>query len=241
MFNPNNINNSANEHEENTEAETLKNDSLNKKLGDIANTRVLNEKLLHEEAEGNLLRADDEISYTLNLKSLGDYLTKVNINPESAEPLLASGVFDVFSHPTAYRLSLRNQESEAGEPYLTSATRDEFGQSRQSNHTYKVFERNGLFVVYDSAVGTREKHYIMDDPLSDGPSKYTNNFDQVTFVDPDTSKIVALGRYASEELAHGPAEGSVINVNDKNIDEDLKKFSFKIIDQEKFAKPNEQQ
>ena len=39
MFNPNSMNNSGTEHDNSAEAETLKADELNKKLGDLASSR----------------------------------------------------------------------------------------------------------------------------------------------------------------------------------------------------------
>ena len=228
MFNPNSMNNSIDEHEDNVEKEALKTEELNKKLGSAANEEVSN---------GNLLRANDEISRSQNLKSLSDYLSDANIDPKSAEVLLATGVFSAFGSPADYRLSLWNKKDENGAPYLISSTRDELGRSEDTNHRYKVFGRNDFFVVYDSEARTEGRRYAMDDPIGSGePSYYLVNSDQATLIDPATGKIIASGKHNGDHQVDSPADKrwSVMDVNNENIGEDFQKFVFEISDQEKF-------
>lgn len=225
MFNPNSINNSEGEHQDNAETEALKTDNINKKLGDLANSRTLNEKLLHEYTSGNLLRADDEVSRDLNLESVGDYLKGVNIDPNLAETLLSSGIFDVSGEGSngAYRVSIWDEKDKNGQPYLGSTTRDMTGHRFSTGHKYKIFERNDLLVVYDSQTSIRH-------------NEYKTERNQVALIDPDTSRLVALGKNIIDELVRDESstEASVMSINNENLDDNFDKFIFKITDQEKF-------
>lgn len=239
MFNPNGINSSGNEHEDTSSAENMneapENNELDKKLGEAATAASSESR--------NILRANDEISRDLNLKSLQDYLTDVNIDPKTAGILLASGAFDTKSSSGNYRMSLWNEKNEDGVPYIKGTTRNMAGFRSSSGHEYKVFEKDGILIVYDSMAGTVKRRYSIDElPYEQDPIEFKITTDQVTFIDPSAEKTIATGIFRKEEYADlAPTGTSVMRVNDENLSEDLKKFKYEVKDQERFNKLNAQE
>ena len=209
---------------------------LSMKLGNIAESRFSNEKILYGELK--LLHADSERDYHYNRKQLEDYLNDVGMDSGLAEVLLDSGVFDLpikgaYMNGGPERVILDKHLSELypefmeGDPYLVTKYRGHFngwGHSWWSKHAYKVFDWGGMPLVYDS---------------------YGSTLDRVSLINPVTSKIIALGRRkngSSSMSMRDPfspsssseySECSVVSrVNSQNLEDELGNFSFKIIDRE---------
>lgn len=247
MFNPNNTNSTENGREYDPESEPITENidqkepdkELNKKLGHVANTRASNEELWHEEREGyihpNVLRADDEISYKMNLEHLENYLKDIGIDSKMARTLLASGIFDAIGESADYRVSIWNEKTEDGEPYLRSTTKDRMGHRKPSGHVYKVFEWGGSPLIYDS--GVKEEYVCPKWDFMAGdiePFLRRTNFDRAFLIEPNTGKIIAVGeRPKTFSATDKPVKYPVMNVHNENLEETLGEFEFRIVDREK--------
>lgn len=240
MFGFNSLRRKQNESVENAPSNEVQenvpdNKELDKKLGGVANAQIASEKASENK---KLLHVNDGEALDNNLRSMNAYLKDAGINTEFSEKLLASGLFDLAGDGVEYRLSMWNSKDENGEPYLRSSFRDELGHSRPSGHIYKVFQRGELLAVYDSAVKTESRHYVMDETPGDEDANSSNDFQidtkRVSLMEPSSGEIVARGDSRDEHMIDGPAKNALFGVNNENLDEDLKKFDFKVENQEKF-------
>ena len=180
----------------------------------------------------------------INIEEIKKYLEEANIDVTYAEMLLDKNLFNpftkyIFPYPVNMYVYYGQEENENKLLYGIFSKPSGPGFKRfKTDHYYKVFEKEGMLLVYDSCIKTEKIHFVYDElPNHDcSVNEYQLNIDKITIINPRTNQIIAETTFTEKTPSRLAKDyiASVVNVNDDNILEDLAKFQTININQEEY-------
>ena len=185
-----------------------------------------------------MVSAGNIYSRSQNIREISEFLKKNNIDEKYAEMLVDSELFGVNDYADALAVFIYPDDA-TKETYLYKRLRHPNDHHSRTSDYIKVFEKDGMVLVYNLNSYTEDRHYLMDEypGNEDSTNKYRVSTTTVSIINPKTGQVVVEFDGKDETIENidpiNPVD-IISSINNDNLIEKLSRLRVRIVNKEEY-------